>query len=303
MVNTLELKNISFSYKKDTFVLKNLNVKFTGGKINALLGINGSGKTTLFKILTGIYKPLTGSIYYNNVLINSNNIIAFKENLGFMPEFLYLYKNLSVTDVLKMLAELKGYSNYNLSNILETVFLYEHRNKKIKALSKGMKQRLNLAQAIIGDPKIVLFDEPSNGFDCGSITMFYTILKKLTSNNSIVLLSSHHLTEIHGNVDNVIVLSNTNIIKELDVESIDEDEGLSKEVKISLLLPINIIQQVSLCTKFPYISVKNDKKKIYGRVNNKIIIDIIIHLISLNIDIKDIKINDKFLEDMLLDLS
>ena len=306
MVNLdcLELKKINFFYNKNNFVLKNLNIKFFGGKITALLGINGSGKTTLFKILTGIYKLKTGSIVYNNLVINDKNFVHFKSDLGFMPEFLSLYKNMLVKDVLKLLGSLKGYDNFDLNGVLNTVFLLKHSNKKIKALSKGMKQRLNLAQAIIGNPKILLFDEPSNGFDCGSIMMFYSVLRKLANNGAIILISSHHLTEIYGNVDKVLILSNGSIIKEIDIESFDYDECfLYKEISIVLGESLDHIVFKLLKKKFINIDINDKCNKLFGRVNNKIILDLIMEIINLNLKIKDIRINDKILEDILINLS
>ncbi|HIH2763275.1 MAG TPA: ABC transporter ATP-binding protein [Candidatus Azoamicus sp.] len=301
--NNLELKNISFSYKKNHFVLNNLNTQFNNGEIIALLGINGSGKTTLFKILTGIYKSSTGSILYNNKEITEKNIIDFKGILGFMPEYLQLYKNMTVTNVLKLLSSLKGYENSNIEDILKSVYLLEHANKKVKALSKGMKQRLNLAQAIIGNPKIILFDEPSNGFDCSSITMFYKILRNMTNNGAIALLSSHHLTEIYGNVDKVLILSNGSIIKEICIDNLNYDDNfLYKEIYIILDENTNTDLYNIINNQFKELNIKN-KNIIYGRVNNKIIIDLITMLTKLNLKIKDIKIDNKILEDILINLS
>jgi len=302
-VDCLELKNIDFFYKKNNFILKNLSVKFFGGKITALLGINGSGKTTLFKILTGIYKPGSGFFSYNDKLISSDNILFYKSLLGFMPEYLQLYKNMYVKDVLRLLGDLKGYKNFDLDGILDTVFLLEHSNKKVKALSKGMKQRLNLAQAIIGDPKIILFDEPSNGFDCGSITMFYGILRRIVSKGSIVLLSSHHLTEIYGNVDKVLILSDGCIIKEINIDFFDNnDDFLCKEIFILLNDVIKYDIFLFLKKKFLGIKIK-DGNILFGRVNNKIIVDLILEIIKLNLNIKDIRIENKILEDTLVNLS
>lgn len=304
MVNEkyIELKNIDFFYKKNIFILKNLSVKIFGGKITALLGINGSGKTTLFRILTGLCNANSGSFFYNETNINSDNILFYKKKLGFMPEFLQLYKDMYVKDVLRFFSELKGYYNVNFDEVLTTVFLLEHANKKVKALSKGMKQRLNLAQAIIGNPEIVLFDEPSNGFDCGSITMFYSILRKLADNGAIVLISSHHLTEIYGNVDNVIILSNGVIIKEFDINFFDSEDGfLFKEVYVyvDLLTP----EILSLLHKrFPYFNVKNNNV-LYGRSDNKSMLNLILFLLELQVSIRDIRIDNKILEDMLLKLS
>jgi len=302
-INCLKLDNVDFSYKKGNYVLKDLNIKFLGGKITALLGINGSGKTTLFKILTGIYKPQNGFFSYNDKLITNENIISYKSVLGFMPEYLQLYKNMVVKDVLQLLGSLKGYENFDLEGVLDTVFLLEHSNKKVKALSKGMKQRLNLAQAIIGDPKIILFDEPSNGFDCSSITMFYGILRRIVSKGSIVLLSSHHLTEVYGNVDKVLILSNGSIIKELDIDFFDSDDSLlCREVFILLDRKINYTIFSFLNKMFSGIKIRNGNV-LFGRANNKVIVNLILEIIKLNLIIKDIKIENKILEDTLVSLS
>jgi ABC-type multidrug transport system ATPase subunit len=300
--NYLKLKNINFSYKKNVSILKNLNTTFESGSITALLGINGSGKTTLFKILTGIYKANEGSIFYNDTQLTQENIMEFKSVLGFMPEFLQLYKNMTVKEVLTLLSDLKGYNNFDIEKILNEVFLIEHSNKKVKALSKGMKQRLNLAQAIIGDPKIILFDEPSNGFDCGSITMFYKILRKLVNAGAIALISSHHLTEIYGNVDKVLILSNGSIIKEICIDNLNIDENfLYKEITIITNEIIDKKEYELIKNEFKDIDLS--KNLIKGRVNNKIIINLILKLIKLNIKIIDLKIENKILEDILIKLS
>lgn len=298
----IELRDLNFFYKKNSFVLKSLNAKIHSGKITALLGINGSGKTTLFKILTGLCKQSSGSIFYNDILINTYTLSFYKTILGFMPEFLQLYKNMSVKDVLYFLAGLKGYENIDLNDLLKKVFLLEHSDKKVKNLSKGMKQRLNLAQAIIGSPKIVLFDEPSNGFDCGSITMFYSVLRNLADNGAIVLLSSHHLTEISGNVDNVLILSKGKIVKEFNIDLFNSNESfLFKEIFIIVDSLVNDSFLFLLNKKFPDIKVKNFNI-FYGRANNKTIIDLVLFVLDFNLSIIDIRINNKILEDMLIEL-
>lgn len=304
MVNYLTLENICFSYKKNDYVLKNLNIKISSGKIIALLGTNGSGKTTLFKILTGIYQQSSGYITYNEQKITSQNITAYKGSLGFMPEFLSLYKNMSVKEVLTLLADLKGWSNFDISSILKTVFLLEHSEKKIKALSKGMKQRLNLAQAIIGNPKIILFDEPSNGFDCGSITMFYNILKQLSKSGSIVLISSHHITEIYGNVDEVLILSNGTIIKNINIATLTNNaNSLHKELYVKLTDKSQELELYAIKKYFPLIKINTNEMSLILRANTELIISAISHLIQSNIKISDIRINDKILEDILTNLS
>lgn len=298
--NYLKLENINFSYSKEKPVIKDLNGLLVSGKIIALLGINGSGKTTLFKILTGLIKTTNGNLKYNNVIINSDNIIDYKSKIGFMPEFLQLYKNLSVEYVISLLSNLKGYKNENIDLILEKVFLLEHKKKKIKDLSKGMKQRLNLAQAIIGNPEIIIFDEPSNGFDCGSISMFYKILRNLANRNSIIIISSHHLTEIEGNVDSVLILSNGKIIKELSLDHPNDNNEYNKEITILTKKEIDKQLKDELSKNFK--NIIYNKNYLTVNLNCYLIIKFISNLIKLNIEIIDIKIINKTIENILIKL-
>lgn len=302
-INCIELRDIYFYYRKENFILDNLNIKFYGGKLTALLGINGCGKTTIFKILTCLCKPQAGSLLYNNVVVDSNNVLEYKSQVGFMPEFLQIYQNMYVKDVLYLLADLKGCSNFDVDELLERVFLSLHSNKKVKALSKGMKQKLNLAQAILGDPKIILFDEPSNGFDCGSIDAFYSILRTMADRGSIVLISSHHLTEIYSNVDRVVILSNGNIVKEFDIGFVDNSKDFTyKDISICVEGVFDNEFLNVLSFNYGHIFVKKNRFLI-GRVSNSVFINLIVELIKRNYVIKDIRVEDKILENMLMDLS
>lgn len=301
--NCLELKNISFFYKKDKLILKNLSFKIYSGTITALLGINGSGKTTLFKILTRIHDNFSGEMLYNNNVINKNNILEYKSKIGFMPENLQMYKNLTVKSLLELLADLKGYKNLDINGILDSVFLIEHSDKKIHMLSKGMKQRLNLAQSIMGNPDIILFDEPSNGFDCGSISIFYTLLKRMVNRGATILLSSHHLTEIYGNVDRVLILSEGKIIKDININlNSESNEFFLKEVFILLNNDLNKNILSILFNNFIGLKIKN-KNLLFGIFNIKTILLLILELTKLNLIIKDIKIEEKILEKLLINLT
>ncbi|HFL8824356.1 MAG TPA: ABC transporter ATP-binding protein [Candidatus Azoamicus sp. OHIO1] len=302
-VNCLEFKDICFYYKEDNLILDYLNAKFVGGKIIALLGINGCGKTTLFKILTGVYRPKNGTLSYNGAVIDSHNILEYKSTIGYMPEFLQMYNNMYIRDVLKLLADLKGYKFIDIDEVLLMVSLSQHSHKKVKALSKGMKQKLNLAQAIVGNPKVILFDEPSNGFDCGSIDVFYNILRKIASTGAIVLISSHHLVEIYGNVDNVVILSKGKIIKEVDINCMDYNDNFTyKEILIFIDGYFDDDFLLYLRKNCINVSIKRNNV-LSGRVNNKIFIGLLLEIIRRNFTIRDIRLEDKILEEMLLDLS
>jgi len=216
----LKLNNINFYYKnRNKNIINKLNTEFKAGQITALIGNNGSGKTTLLKIISGLFFPKTGTISIDNIFISKKNILFYKNLVGYMPEFLSLYPEMKVNEILKFLASLKNVEQCpkTINTILGLVNLLQHSNKKVKTLSKGMKQRLNLAQALILKPPIILFDEPSNGLDYISILIFYKILKILSSYGSIIILSSHHLNEVYYNVNRVIVLSKGTIVKEINI--------------------------------------------------------------------------------------
>lgn len=218
---SLQLVNVNFSYDKKKSILINLNCIFKKGKITALLGANGSGKTTLLKILTGILNPDTGYITLDSQKITySNNNYSYKKFLGYMPEYLEFYPEAILEDLLVFLSNIKGCTNKGVINyLLDVLNLNIYRHLKIKNLSKGTKQRVNLAQAILTNPKVIVFDEPSNGFDCISISVFYDIIRKLADMGSIVILSSHHLTEIYGRVDYLMFLDGGQIHKQLSCSS------------------------------------------------------------------------------------
>jgi len=241
----LQLENIDFYYKnKNNITINNLNIIFRSGYITALIGSNGSGKTTLLKIISGLIYPKFGKIKINDILISKKNILYYKYFIGFMPEYLNLYSDMKVGEVLQFLSRLK-YTKKKIkiiNEILGLLNLLQYKNKKIKTLSKGMKQRLNLAQSLILKPFIVLLDEPSNGLDYISILVFYKILNILSSYGSIIILSSHHLNEIYSNVDKVIVLSGGIIIKEINTNELNFDE-------IEIFTKVYFFLQKSICLK------------------------------------------------------
>lgn len=299
--NYIELKDINFFYKKNKYILKNLNAKFFPGEITAILGANGCGKTTLIKILAGIMNPYSGNIKYLGEEVNKKNILKYKEKIGFMPEFLNLYQEMSILNLMKFLMSLKKktYDEKKIFEILKLVNLDDKKYKKIKSLSKGMKQRLNLAQSIIIDPKIILFDEPSNGFDCTSIEIFYNILKKLSNQGSIIIISSHHLYEIQNNVDKILIISKGNIAKE--VRKNDFEKGNENEKKICTFYTkakINEKNIIELKNNFPEIKIKNNNI-ITCKVYQKDIFNLISEIHNRNIIYKNINILNIELENKL----
>ncbi len=297
VIKTLELNDIYFYYNKTKLILNNICVVFSSSIITSILGINGSGKTTLFKILSGIYKPNKGFIIYNDVLINDNNLINYKYNVGFMPEFLYLYRNMKVKDVLLLLSKLKKCENVNIYDILDIVHLNNYSNCKVGDLSKGLKQRLNLGQAIIGNPDIIILDEPTSGFDYKSIKVFYSILRQISNLGSIILLSNHNLGEVYNNVDKVLVLSNGNIKYNINIDFFYFDLNILKYISILInFCEFDFIYYI--CNEHDFIKINNNFI-IYGKILLFNIFKLLNMIINININILDFKINDINLEKII----
>ena len=177
----IQVKNLSKKYGKFVAV-DNLNFKINDGEIIGLLGPNGAGKSTTMNMITGFIDATEGQILINekNNIKNSKEI---KKQIGYMPENIPLYQDLTVKEFVKFMAELKGVSKKDKKNEVEEtikkVGLTDVQNKLIKNLSRGYKQRVSLAGAIVGNPKILILDEPTVGLDPKQIIEIRELIKSL----------------------------------------------------------------------------------------------------------------------------
>ena len=210
---SLEVEDVSFAYARQVAVLDGVSATFEGGKITVLLGNNGSGKTTLLRILAAIASPDSGRVLFDGCPLTRGSIPDYKRMIGFMPELLQMYPEARVADLLGFFCALKRIDESAVPKTLERVGLAARARTRVNTLSKGMKQRLNLAQAILGRPKVVILDEPTNGFDYASVTSFYPILRGLAREGAIVILSNHQLAELRGNVDRIVLMAQGRITK------------------------------------------------------------------------------------------
>lgn len=205
----LILNSITKTYNGKT-VLDDFSLTLTPG-VYGLLGPNGAGKTTLISIITGLVKQTSG-----NISFVGNNNESIVDTLGYLPQNQDFYKNFSGKELLLYMLELKEYrpENYEVyvEKLLSDVNLIEHKNKKIGKYSGGMKQRLGIAQALIGDPSIVIFDEPTAGLDPKERIRFRNIISSLGS-NKIILFATHIVTDIDFIAKEVILLNQGKLIK------------------------------------------------------------------------------------------
>lgn len=184
------------------------------GEILGLLGPYGAGKSTTLKMLAGLLRPNQGSIHFDNYTYNKNEN-KIKKLIGYLPEENPLYGTLSVTDFLFFIAKLYDIPRYKVtSRVLDMISLCgleSEKHKLIKELSKGYRQRLGIAQALIHDPEVILLDEPTTGLDPNQIFGIREIIKTLGQEKTVIL-GSHILSEIENTCDRVIIMSKGQIM-------------------------------------------------------------------------------------------
>jgi ABC-type multidrug transport system ATPase subunit len=248
----LEVEDVRFAYRAGEPVLRGASCVFPAGEATALLGNNGSGKTTLLKILVGIHAPDTGTVRFDGRPVCEENRSRYQQQIGFMPESLLLYPEMRVNAALAFLARLKRVESSEVAGALQRVGLEAHAEKKVRNLSKGMRQRLNLAQAVLGEPHVVVLDEPSNGFDGEGVGIFYQTVRGLLDRGVVAVLSSHLFAEIQGRVDRVALLSGGVIRREGRIdELLGELSGHAKAVWLHFEQPLSDSDCAALCAVSP----------------------------------------------------
>ena len=219
------VKNITKKYGNVTAV-DNINFKIEEGEIIGLLGPNGAGKSTTMNMITGYIEPTEGEILVNGYDISKKPKKA-KAQIGYMPEGVPLYSDLTVKEFVTYMAELKKVNRKErkekVEKIIEQTGLKDVENKLTRNLSRGYKQRVSMAGALVGEPKILILDEPTVGLDPKQITEIRELIKELGKTHTIIL-SSHILSEVSQICNKVIIINKGKIV------AIDTPENLEKKV-------------------------------------------------------------------------
>lgn len=219
----IEIKNLEKSYGTYKAV-DGISLTMEKGKIYGLLGSNGAGKSTTMNIMTGFIGASSGTVTIDGFDILHDAAKA-KKNIGYLPEIPPLYPEMTVEEYLKFVAELKGVSKSTRKDEIEKVMtmadLHEVRNKLIRKLSKGYKQRVGFAQAVMGSPEVIILDEPTVGLDPIQITEFRETVRSLKEDH-IVLISSHILAEISEVCDYVFILSKGKLVLSDSVDNLSK---------------------------------------------------------------------------------
>lgn len=209
----LEIQNVSKRYSKEKYGLQDFSLSLEKG-ILGILGPNGAGKSTLLKMIATVTKPTDGML-----LLNKNNIVKdpnyMRKQLGFLPQDFGVYPNLNAVEFLSYIAAMKGVGGTTLKprilQLLEGLNLSEAAYKPIGTYSGGMKQRVGIAQALLNQPKIVIFDEPTVGLDPEERVRFRDLISDL-ADESIVILSSHIVSDIDSIADTIAIMKNGKLL-------------------------------------------------------------------------------------------
>ena len=208
---SLEIKNLTKKFGEQK-ALNNVNVEIKKNEIIGLLGPNGAGKSTLMKSIVGALKIDEGEVFFDGKNISENETEA-KQKMGFLPENNPLYQEMYVKEYLNFVADIHQVSKEKVDEIIELVGITPEKTKKISQLSKGYKQRVGLAQAILHAPDLLILDEPTNGLDPNQIIEIRNVIKEIGKEKTVIL-STHIMQEVEALCNRVILIYQGNIIQD-----------------------------------------------------------------------------------------
>ena len=255
----IEVRNLTKKYG-DHFAVQDISFSLEKGKIYGLLGPNGAGKSTTMNIMTGYIAATSGE-----VIIEGHDIFKeaeeAKKHIGYLPEIPPLYMDMTVWEYLFTVADLKGVPKSErksmIGDVMEKVMITNMKDRLIKNLSKGYKQRVGIAQTLIGNPDIIILDEPTVGLDPKQIIEIRTLIKQLGEDHT-VLISSHILSEIGAVCDHVVIINKGHLVVSNSTENL---EKLFKGQDILCLSAQGELEKIqNILREFPALSIADMKE-------------------------------------------
>ncbi len=211
----LEINNLSKNYG-NIQALKNVSFSVPKGTVYGILGPNGSGKTTMLGIIMDVLRPTAGGIQ----LFGHTPTAADRKKIGTLLETPNFYHYMSAVDNLQISSAIKGIANPDIDGVLQKVNLFQRKDSKFQTYSLGMKQRLAIAACLLGDPEVMVFDEPTNGLDPVGIAEIRDLIKRLAKEGKTIIMASHLLDEVEKVCTHVAILKKGVLIAEGNVDEI-----------------------------------------------------------------------------------
>ena len=238
----IDVKNLTKRYGERTAV-NNVSFHVSKGEVIGFLGPNGAGKSTTMRMLTGFLSPTSGSVKIGDCDMAENPLEA-KRLLGYLPELPPLYHEMTVRDYLDFVGQLKDLSRSKrkerLDFVLEKCFLQDRRNQMIQQLSKGYKQRVGIAQALIHNPPVLILDEPTSGLDPAQIIQIRALIKELAVDHTIIL-STHILPEVQNTCSRVLIISGGQVAAEGNPEQLEAQLQGGMRVSVTVRGPADAV--------------------------------------------------------------
>ena len=278
--------------------LNNLNIHVPKGAIYGLVGKNGSGKTTLIRVICGLQNATSGTYSIYGIINSNKKINDSRKRMGAIIEKPSTYLNITAKENLIIQSQILGLpSRENVDELLKIVGLENSQNKKVKNFSLGMKQRLGIAIALIGNPDFIVLDEPINGLDPEGIVDIRELILKLNKEKGIsFLISSHYLDELSKIATNYGFINNGEIIKEISRKELEEKS--KKRIEIT-------VDNIKNCVKYfeeknvPYEVISNNKINIFKDIN---LSELVLELSKENCRVDDYKKYEESLENYFINL-
>ncbi|WP_310734534.1 ABC transporter ATP-binding protein [Azohydromonas caseinilytica] len=205
------------------------------GEVFGLIGHNGAGKSTLFKMMLGLVAPSAGEIRIQGAPVSGRGFRAVRRGIGYLPENVVLYDNLSGLETLRFMARLKGVAESECAAVLARVGLGHAGQRAVREYSKGMRQRLGFAQALLGRPQVLFLDEPTTGLDPEAIRAFHATLHELRDEGVTMVITSHVLAELQERVDRLAILAAGRV----------RAQGSVRELREHMALPLGLDVRVA----------------------------------------------------------
>ena len=236
---SISITNLSKNYGTQKAV-NNISFTLNKGEIVGFLGPNGAGKSTTMKMITGYLASDTGQITVCGIASDKNNT-EIKKKIGYLPEANPLYMDMYVREYLRFVANVHQIKNakQDIEKVIQTVGLTPEAYKKIGQLSKGYKQRVGLAAAMIHDPEVLILDEPTSGLDPNQIVEIREVIKQLGQNKT-VLFSSHIMQEVEAICDRVIIINKGNIVADDRLSNLQKFKDAQQEVTVEFKETVDI---------------------------------------------------------------
>ncbi len=258
----IKVQNVSKRYR-NVNALRDFNLDIPRGTIYGLIGPNGAGKTTLMRILAALITPSTGKVWFENEEV-SRVPSVIQRKVGYMPDFFGVYPDLSAAEYLEFYAGIHGIPRTKratiVTDLLELVELSNKRDAPVETLSRGMKQRLCLARALVHDPEVLILDEPASGLDPRARVELRELVRTLQGMGKTIIISSHILLELAEMCTDIAILQGGQLVIAGDVESVTHQLGGGRQIEIRLLAQERVAAAVEMLKEMPDINnVTNDE--------------------------------------------